>query len=50
MRARIKAIWSELDYVSRRMLDARVDEQSIQDGRKKDPRAHAARHAPTPAH
>jgi hypothetical protein len=32
------------------MLDVRIDEQVIADGRKKDSRARAARRAPTPAH
>jgi hypothetical protein len=50
MRASLRRVWSELDYISQRMLDVRIDEQVIADGRKKDSRARATRRAPTPAH
>lgn len=36
MRARIKRMWSELDYANRRMLDIRTGEYFMTGGRKND--------------
>jgi hypothetical protein len=50
IRARFKQIWSELDYANRRMFDIRTREYFMQDARKKDSRARAARRRAVAAH
>jgi hypothetical protein len=50
MRARIKRIWSELDYANRRMFDIRTGKHFIQDGRNEERRTRGARRRAAAAH
>ena len=50
LRARIKQLWSEVDYANQRMFDIRTREYFMQDARKKEPRTRAARGRAIAAH
>jgi hypothetical protein len=50
VRARIKRIWSELDYANRRMFDIRTGKHFMQDARADEHRTGGNRRRPVAAH